>query len=141
MPDLSDTTTYRTSIYAIIESATGQIVYVGLTSYQRDGDRFIEHVNDDTAYPWHRSLFSVNAYQSDDENAWPYYPRKLFDCKDFTWLETAASEQYYWEMNGGLNGDLYNKQVPLRSHTFLKYKNSGTWSGKVGFPPGWAPKV
>ena len=141
MPDLSDTNKYRGSIYAIYESASNSIVYVGLTKFERDGERFIEHVRNDKAYPWHMSLFSDTAYQNEDETKWPYYPRKLSDCKDFTWLEIAASEQYYWESHGGLTGALLNKQQPITNQTFLKYKDGGTWSGTVGFPPGWTPKV
>jgi hypothetical protein len=141
MPDLNDTDTLRGSIYAIHDSSTGSIVYVGLTDYKRDGDRFVEHVRDDQSYPWHMSLFADTAYQYEDFTQWPYYPSKLYDCKDFTWLEIAASEQYYWELHGGLTGALLNKQKPILKQTFLKYKNSGTWSGTVGFPPGWTPKV
>ena len=140
MPNLNDPTKYRGSIYAIYKSTSHKVVYVGLTDYSRDGARFIEHVRNDKAYPWHMSLFDNLAYQHHDETKWPYYPRKLCDCKDYTWLEIAASEQYYWEFYGGPD-DLINKQTPLRRNTFFKYKNASTWSGTVGFPPGWAPKT
>ena len=141
MPDLSDTGTYRGSIYAIYCSKTKSVVYVGLTDYNRDGTRFVEHVNNDTAYPWHKSAFSDTAYQYEDDEKWPYYPRKLYDCKDYTWLEIIASEQFYWEHYGGLNKQLLNKQQPITNQTFLKYKTNGTWTNAKGFPPGWAPKV
>lgn len=141
MGDLTSTKEHRTSIYAIIESKTGKVVYVGLTSYKRDGDRFIEHVNNDENYPWHKSLVADNAYQSPNSKNWPYYPVKLEDCKDFTELETAASEQYWFEKHGGLTGALLNKQQPLTLATFNKYKNASTYRGTAkGFPAGWSPK-
>jgi len=141
MADLSDTTKIRTSVYAIYDSSTSAVVYVGLTSYQRDGDRFIEHVNNDLGYPWHKSLFTDMAYQSPDSTKWPYYPRKQEDCKDFTPLETVASEQYWWEHHGGLTGKLLNKQQPLTLACFKKYMTAQTYRGAaIGFPPGWMPK-
>lgn len=141
MPDLTDINTYRGSIYAIYESSASSIVYVGLTDYQRDGSRFIEHVNNDKAYPWHKSKFNDAAYQNKNDEKWPYYPRKLYDCKDYTWLEIVAAEQYYWEHYGGLSNKLLNSNQPLKKQTFLKYKSSGTWSNTKGFPPGWTPKI
>ncbi|MEW9899670.1 hypothetical protein ABWL39_13675 [Chitinivorax sp. PXF-14] len=142
MPDLSDTSTSDQSIYAIHDSKTATIIYVGRTTYARDGERFVEHVNNDVGYPWHKSLFSDVAYQSDDATKWPYYPSKLENCKEFTELETAAAEQYWWEKHGGLSGKLLNKQQPLTLATFNKYRTAKTYRGtSKGFPSGWAPKL
>lgn len=141
MADLSETKQYRTSIYAIYEGTSKTVVYVGLTDYERDGVRFIEHVNNDTNAPWHKDKFGPDAYQSADSEKWPYYPRKLTDCKDYTPLETAASEQYWWEYHGGLTGKLLNKQQPLTLVTFLKYSTTQTYRGvAIGFPDKWKPK-
>ncbi len=141
MADLSSASTFRGSIYAIYSSSTGNIVYVGKTTWDRDGTRFQEHVRDDSAYPWHYSKVAIGGYDSSDETNWPFYPRKLFDCKDYTELELAAAEQYYWEQYGGLSGKLKNSQQPLTKATFFKYKSGTTWSNTKGFPPGWSPKV
>ena len=139
--NLSDTNRYRTSIYAIYNRAK-KIVYVGLTDYERDGDRFIEHVKKDTDYPWHYTRVGLGAYDSEDDETWPFYPRKLEDCKDFTPLETIAAEQYFWEQNGGLEGRLLNKNQPLTKATFRKYRTPYTYRGEaIGFPKNWEPKV
>lgn len=140
MADLSSTTESDNSIYAI-HDGTGKIVYVGLTTYVRDGDRFVEHVNNDLGYPWHKSYFSDSAYQDVNHLKWPYYPSKLETLKSCTPLETAASEQYWWEHHGGLTGDLLNKNQPLTLQTFQKYSSATTYRGVAkNFPSGWAPK-
>ncbi|VEB41055.1 Uncharacterised protein [Chromobacterium violaceum] len=140
--DLSSDKEYRSSIYAIYDGKTKKIIYVGLTDYERDGVRFIEHVNNDINYPWHGSKQkNPNAYQDSNTENWPYYPRKLYDCKNFTALETAASEQFYWESNGGFEGKLVNKNQPLRKDTFLKYKNDKTFRAKFAkFTENWTPR-
>jgi hypothetical protein len=140
--DLSSPTKARHSIYIICEEGSDQPVYVGQTTYDRDGTRFQEHIRDDVTKTWHYQQHSDGAYGNPNADLWPFRPYKKWDCKDFTNLEVAASEQYYWEEYGGLDGELtQNSKQPLTLKTFIKYKNMpGTWTGLVNFPGGWSPK-
>jgi len=141
MADLSSPDKARHSIYMICKRGSTKPIYIGKTSYDRDGARFQEHTRDDVTKLWHYQKHTPFAYDNPDPDQWPYRPYKVFDCKNFTNLEVAASEQYYWEANGGLNGELTQNEVqPLTLATFLKYKNGQTWTGLVGFPTGWKPK-
>jgi hypothetical protein len=137
--NLASTARERTSIYFIYEKSTNKVVYVGQTTYNRDGARWLEHITQDSQAPWYEKHFAAGAYQSSDDKDWPYFPRKAFDCKDCTPLETAASEEFYWEERGGLTRQLVNRVQPLTKATFNKYKASSTFNGN-GFPPNWAPK-
>lgn len=140
MPNKFEDTTERDhSIYAIYCASTGKIVYVGQTTYERDGSRFVEHVTQDVWAPW---FFQKVVYDPNADTHWPYYPRKLANLKEVTLLEVAAAEEYYWELYGGLEGKLENRQQPLKLQTFNKYKNANTWRPKEkGFAASWAPKL
>lgn len=82
-----------------------------------------------------------DAYSSKNDGTWPFVPRKLEDLKEWTELEVAAAEQYWWEKYGGLSKQLCNRQQPLTQKTFLEYRNKHTFNAKKpGLPASWTPK-
>ena len=128
-----DTTKTDSYIYGIYKKTTGAIVYVGQTCEQVGlAKRFQQHLSapSDQGYPWYGT------------NGSSYSIKILEYLENVTKFDTTASEQFWWEHHGGLNGDLLNKNQPLLKDTFNYYKRQGglTHPFFVTEHPGWTPK-
>jgi hypothetical protein len=117
-------------------------IYVGQTSLDRAGSRFVEHARDDAGAPWHKDVCD---YSSDDADDWPYLPRTLENLKDVTRFEVTAAEQWWYEDKGGKQA-LYNRSggdanQPMKRATFYNYKGiGGNYDhNKIGVSSSWKP--
>ena len=130
-------------IYGIYENSDGDgdvddddIKYVGQTTDERVGARFVEHASNDSWAPWHKD--KCGGY-GDDDTQWLYVPREIEAIENVSKFETTVDEQYWYEQKGGR--DLLNKNQPLKNATFHTYKDEmGNYdAGKIGLAATWEP--
>lgn len=118
-------------IYGIYRQIGNQLTlqYVGQTSMDRAGSRFVEHVDYDAGQPWHGMDITR------DESTWAYVPRKIWAYDDVTKLEITVSETFWIEKHNPPR----NGQVPLTKAKWEEYKKipGNFYVGNAHIPESW----
>lgn len=127
-------------IYAITTNDLNEVIYVGQTTNERRGSRFIEHVNNDNWAPWWVNNGHV---YGDDKSKWPYRWYPLEELKQVTKFETTVAEQWWLEKYMKENYQLWNHATPCTIQNFNKRSNNPDLYNpkKIDVDPNWVPSM
>lgn len=107
-------------IYKNPESSNPNPKYVGQTTIDRAGARFLEHVKEDEGTPWYGMTITS------DDSDWAYVPRQLEFLGNVTKFEVTAAEQYWFQNYGGKSSLISTSggtpNQPMLKDTFNYYK-------------------
>jgi hypothetical protein len=116
-PDRKDAQIY--GIYQTNKGIIDNLLYIGQTTDDRAGIRFIEHVTNDKHAPWY---YQNGIDYTVEEKKWPFVPRQLDRLKNVTKFETTAAEQSWMEHYGGTGKLKYNYNNAMTKKLFINIK-------------------
>ncbi|WP_168769385.1 hypothetical protein [Yoonia sediminilitoris] len=136
-PNLDGTDRKDALIYSINERASGEVIYVGQTTADRDWERWREHITLDTWAPWY---VDYNHYDTLPRDQWAYDRFVLEELKDVTKFETTVAEQYWMEQH---HGNLWNDSTPCSAENFAKRSvNPALYDpARIGLTSSWKPSL
>ncbi|MDH3603794.1 MAG: DUF4157 domain-containing protein [Candidatus Tectomicrobia bacterium] len=139
-PDQDGTDRKDALIYAITTNDQKEIIYVGQTTDQRAGDRFLEHVKKDSWAPWW--VDKPNVY-GDDETTWPFRVHALENLKNVTKFETTVAEQWWLEFQLKEGHTLLNDSTPCSLANFNKRSGNASLydPNNIGVSISWKPSM
>jgi hypothetical protein len=112
-------------------------LYIGKTARGDDlGGRFVEHCDNDTDKPWHKSKAD---YKSKDHEKWSYVVRNVWRFNGVTKFDVAVAEQFYLQHYTTEGAKILNLRNELSAKKFKKLASSKAFSTKKYYGS-WKPE-